>query len=144
MMLGNIGLFKGIMAKMDWLDQNQRVIAQNVANADTPDYQPMTLKAADFKSFLGRSAEKAGAVDMTPVRLQATDSKHFGIGAAGAGISGDEAKQRKIYEASPDENGVVIEEQLFRANSNATQYQIATDLYRRNAGMLRLVVQGGR
>ena len=39
----DIGLFKALGAKMDYLGQRQRVIAQNVANADTPNYRPNDL-----------------------------------------------------------------------------------------------------
>lgn len=140
MMLNGIGLFRGIMAKMNWLDQNQQVIAQNVANSDTPGYRPKTLKDTDFESYLGASL---GRSHTAPVKMAATDSEHFGVvprGYNGAGLT----KQKAVYEASPDDNGVVIEEQLYRANQNSMQYQIATDLYRRNTGMIRAVLQGSR
>lgn len=142
-MLEGIGLFRGIMAKMNWLDQNQQVIAKNVANSDTPGFQPMTLKEADFESFLGESLARGGT---TPVKMAATNAEHFGsVEQSGAAMADNKSvKQKKIYEASPDNNGVVIEEQMFKANNNSMQYQIATDLYRRNTGMIRAVLQGSR
>jgi flagellar basal-body rod protein FlgB len=139
-MLEGIGLMRGIMAKMNWLDQNQQVIAQNVANSDTPGYRPKTLKDADFESFLGSAISKGTA----PVKLIATDGAHFGALNGGAYTNPGVAKQKTIYEASPDDNGVVLEEQLFKANKNSTEYQIASDLYRRSAGMIRMVLQGSR
>ena len=39
-MLDNIGVLQGISGKMGWLNQRQTIIAQNVANADTPRYVP--------------------------------------------------------------------------------------------------------
>jgi flagellar basal-body rod protein FlgB len=138
-MLGNIGLFKGIMAKMSWLDQNQEILSKNVANSDTPGYRPQSLKTVDFSDYLGAASKKG----ITGVKMAATESAHFG--ATGQNYNGTtETRQKKIYEASPDDNGVVIEEQLFRANKNSTEYQIASDLYRRNAGMIRMVLQGAR
>ncbi|MCB1538464.1 MAG: flagellar basal body rod protein FlgB [Rhodospirillales bacterium] len=149
-MLSDIGLFKGIMTKMGWLDQNQRIITQNVANADTPGYRPYTLKDMDFKSVLGASIGPAnGAGDMAggapaqvrPVSLAVTDPAHLSAMQGGGAESG--TKQKSVYEASPDGNAVVLEEQLFKANQNSINYQIATDLYRRNVGMIRLVLQSG-
>lgn len=144
MMLDNIGLFRGIMAKMNWLDQNQRVIAENVANSDTPGFHPKSLKQQDFESMLGASMNAGGnASSMSRLKMAATDGGHFG--AANAPSMNGPAKLIKskiAYEASPDENGVVLEEQLFKANENQTNYQLATNLYRRNVGMLRMVVQG--
>lgn len=142
-MLEGIGLFRGIMAKMNWLDQNQQVLAKNVANSDTPGFQPMTLKKADFESFLGQSLKQNSTA---PIKMMATKAEHFGSveqnGAAMADAKG--VKQKKIYEASPDNNGVVLEEQMFKANANSMQFQIVTDLYRRNTGMMRAVIQGSR
>ena len=40
MTIDNIGLFQALGAKMDYLGQRQRIISQNVANSDTPGYQP--------------------------------------------------------------------------------------------------------
>ncbi len=138
-MLSGIGIFRGIMAKMNWLDQNQQVIAMNVANSDTPGYRPKILKEADFSSFMGSAASHAGP----SLTMAATDGSHFG--ASGKGYAGaNEGMQKKIYEASPDDNGVVLEEQLFKASKNSTEYQIASDLYRRGAGMIRMALQGSR
>lgn len=139
-MLNNIGLFRGIMAKMSWLDQNQRVIAENVANSDTPGFRPSTLETQDFEAFMGASVKpRAGA---PRVNMAETDDAHMNPSGK-PGMPG-QARSKVLYEASPDENGVVLEEQLFRANENATNYQLATNLYRRNVGMLRMVVQGNR
>lgn len=137
MMLNGIGLFKGIMSKMNWLDQNQRVISQNVANADTPGYRAKSLQEVDFAAMMKQSSGGA------KLQMAATDEGKT-IGAAGVNTDAS-AKAGKIkYEASPDDNGIVIEEQLFKANKNNMDYQLATNLYRRNAGMLRMVLQGSR
>lgn len=143
-MLSGIGLFKGIMSKMDWLDQNQRVLSQNIANADTPGYQPKSLKEADFKSLMGSTASggskgSAPQLALTPVRLEGTNAMHFGV-KEGEKVSAEAKAQKTTYESSPDENGVVLEEQLFKANRNSMDYQLATNLYRRNVGMLRMAL----
>jgi flagellar basal-body rod protein FlgB len=41
-----------ISRRMDWLSQRQTVLSQNVANADTPNYQPRDLKTLDFRAEL--------------------------------------------------------------------------------------------
>lgn len=137
MMLDGIGLFRGIMAKMDWLDQNQRVISENVANSDTPGYHARVLKERKFETMLGSSLKQ----DAMNVKMASTNDGHFGSVKEAKGPSAT-AKSKILYEASPDENGVVLEEQMFKASENATNYQLATNLYRRNVGMLRMVVQG--
>jgi flagellar basal-body rod protein FlgB len=140
MMLQGIGLLKGIMAKMDWLDQNQRVISENIANSDTPGFRPKQLDKADFKSMMGASMSGGGAAPMKNIQIAMTDPKH--LGSVGSNAALGQSNQKKTYEASPDDNAVVIEEQLFKANENNLDYQLATNLYRRNVGMLRMAIQG--
>ncbi|HOO82875.1 MAG TPA: flagellar basal body protein, partial [Alphaproteobacteria bacterium] len=48
----NIALLKALGAKMDFLNQRQRVISQNIANTDTPGYRPKDLKPVDFGNVL--------------------------------------------------------------------------------------------
>lgn len=141
MLLDGIGLFRGIMAKMSWLDQNQQVIAQNVANSDTPGYQPQTLKDVDFRSYMGPSAGHGGGT--AKVSLAATDGAHMGNQTGGGhAVKAALKGQSTVYETSPNDNGVVLEEQLYKANQNSMQYQIASDIYRRSAGMIRMALQG--
>ena len=123
-MLSGIGLFKGIMTKMDWLDQNQRVIAQNVANADTPGYAAQELKPLDFEEILGASLRATSRRSATQnISMQATDGMHMGeagsSGMASEGIKAKTVRHKITYEASPDNNGVVLEEQMLAANKNA-------------------------
>ena len=40
----DIALFKAIGAKLDYLSQRHKVIAENIANADTPGYRPRDLE----------------------------------------------------------------------------------------------------
>jgi flagellar basal-body rod protein FlgB len=48
--------FAMLKSRMGYLSQRQKVIAQNVANGDTPDYQPRDLKAYSFKATLDQQA----------------------------------------------------------------------------------------
>ncbi|MHA1152522.1 MAG: flagellar basal body protein, partial [Alphaproteobacteria bacterium] len=37
---------------MEWLSQRQKVLADNIANADTPNYQPRDLNPSEFQRIL--------------------------------------------------------------------------------------------
>ena len=50
MELTSLPMFALIRQRMNWLNQRQEVIAQNVANANTPDYPSQDLKPAKFRS----------------------------------------------------------------------------------------------
>lgn len=52
----DLGLMKLLSLKMDWAAQRMEVVAQNVANSDTPGYQPRDLPA--FDQLLGKDIAK--------------------------------------------------------------------------------------
>ncbi|WP_407809329.1 flagellar basal body protein, partial [Staphylococcus aureus] len=43
MAINDISTLSVLRAKMDWHQQRQRVLAQNVANSDTPNFKPLDL-----------------------------------------------------------------------------------------------------
>jgi flagellar basal-body rod protein FlgB len=64
----DLTLFKMATAKMDWSAQRQKVLAQNVSNADTPDYVAKDLKKLDFRRVLNETT--------TPVAVARTNPQH--------------------------------------------------------------------
>ena len=55
MELTDLPMFGLLRNRMNWLGQRQEVLAQNVANADTPNYSSRDLKAFDFRQVLNDS-----------------------------------------------------------------------------------------
>ena len=47
-----MSLFGMVKSKLAWLGQRQEVLAQNIANSDTPKYRASDLKPYDFEDFL--------------------------------------------------------------------------------------------
>ncbi len=131
----DIGLFKALGAKMDYLGQRQRVIAQNVANADTPNYRPNDLKPVDFGSMLKSTAGAKG------VKINATNPMHMGAG--GEGIDAKEAAQKTVYEVAPAGNSVIMEEQMLNSGRTVMDYNLMTSLYQKNVGMIKIALGVG-
>jgi flagellar basal-body rod protein FlgB len=127
----NIGLFKAIGAKMDYLNQRQRIIAQNVANSDTPGYRPSDLKPVDFGRVLKGIEEKG----QLKVRLDTTSAGH--MPPADKIADPRAAKQRSTYEVAPAGNAVIMEEQLINANRTVADYNLMANLLQKNVGMIR-------
>lgn len=129
--LAGLTVFRGLNEKMDYLSQRQRVIAQNIANANTPRYVPHDLKPFSFDEVVGRHQ----------MQMNATSVKHLG------GTLGDERpfaspEQRRHYESSPDGNAVILEEQVIKGNQTQMDYQLMTRLYEKNIGMIRHALRG--
>ena len=52
MELDKLSLFSVIKRRLAWLGHRQEVLAQNIANADTPKYKPMDLTQQSFRKML--------------------------------------------------------------------------------------------
>ena len=100
------------------------MLTRNVANADTPNFQPLDLVPARPEKLL---ATGAGAARRLPLLL--TAAAH----AAGPASAETGFDQRKAdsYETAPAGNGVVLGEQLEKMAATDLDYQLTTGLYRR-------------
>ena len=125
----SLGLFKAMTAKMDYLDQRQRVIAQNIANADTPGYQPRDLTKVDF----GKVVENV--TRQNKVRPQTTNPMHMPDHQNLADPRNREA--RETYEVAPAGNAVIMEEQMINASRTTMDYNLMTTLYQKNVSMIK-------
>lgn len=130
-MLTQAPLFRLLGARMAWLGQRQVILNQNLANADTPDYQPRDLRAADFARLVARVPEGPGAI-----ALARTDAGHLdGAPTVRLGLAGRETGS--AYETTPDGNAVILEEQMAKATQTALDFRLTSNLYRKYVGMLR-------
>lgn len=131
--LNNLGLFKLLSRKMDWLTQRQEVVAQNIANADTPEFKGRDLKPFNFRDALSDSRR------LTPV---ATSTTHLG-GTVPAGGANKEQRVRNPYETAPAGNNVVLEEQMIKLSQNGMDYQAMTNLYRKQVSLMKIAIGRG-
>lgn len=95
--------------------QRAEVLANNIANADTPNYKARDL---DFASVL---AAESSRQQRGPISLNRTDSRH--IAAEGA-LSGEaELPYRTPFQASLDQNSVDLQVEQANYAENAVQFQ---------------------
>lgn len=131
--LQGIGLFRMITQQLRWLGQRQDVLARNVANADTPGYQARDLVPVAFGDAMRQ------ATSMRPAVTQA--------GHLAGKVADPAAAQTKAlvpWEVSPDGNGVVLEQQMTALAETQANYQMATELYRKQVAMLKLAIGSNR
>ena len=75
--------------RMTWLHQRQDLLAQNVANADTPRYVARDLKAQDFSEALKKATNQSSGMTVTNVRHIALSNSRTGQFDDLDSISGD-------------------------------------------------------
>jgi flagellar basal-body rod protein FlgB len=126
----NLGLFQALNAKMNYLDQRQKVLAQNIANANTPDYRPKDLTKVDFGTVL------KGVTSENRVRPDTTNPMHM---PSPSDINDpDSRKMKKTYDVTPTGNAVVMEEQMVHSSQTITDFNLMTSLYQKNVNMIRI------
>ena len=130
-MTQDITLFKAISAKMGYLDARQKVLANNVANADTPNYRAKDLTDVDFGSLL----KDITSGDRMNVHLETTKKGH--MPDPNNIEKGEEMKRRATYEVAPAGNAVILEEEIIKANQNTMDYNMMTNLYSKHISMMR-------
>ncbi|MGI9502834.1 MAG: flagellar basal body rod protein FlgB [Geminicoccaceae bacterium] len=127
-------LFTLLSARMSWLGQRQSILAQNIANADTPGYRPRDLREQDFKKL---TQGFAGRPTRLPI-AQTAEAHLNGMVGARIGLAGRE--QPKPYETAPDGNAVILEEQTAKAGKTALDHQLASNIYRKYVGMIKIAL----
>ena len=133
MAVGDLKLFSMLRSKMHWHQARQRVLAENVANADTTGYRARDLSKFKFDRML--SARQADGLSTS-----VTNAKHI---QGKTIISHEPFGSKKVdgFEVTPEGNGVVLEEQMMKVTANQMDYQAVSSLYSKGLGMIRMAAK---
>ena len=105
---------------MAWLDRRAAVLAENIANADTPGW-----KSRDLKPF-------SAALDAAGVAPLRTNPMHL------AGTAGDDAAARALAgESAPDGNTVRVDVEMTKVADTETAQTLVSNLWKSYVGMFR-------
>lgn len=143
--LQNMTFFQLGSEKLRWLAQRQSVIAQNIANADTPKYMPSDLKPLKFPELVAeqkgvglvrtnKAHRTRGSED---TRMVTTNPSHMTPVADG---KSKVALQRRPFETSIDKNGVILEEQMAKMDSTRSDYDKVTTLFKKNVDLINIAL----
>lgn len=136
MNLGEIPLFAMLKSRLGHLSERQRLIAQNVANSDTPGYRPQDLKPFGFQAHLAAAAP--GGADQ-PAR---TNKAHLTGTVRRTGPH--RAVEGKDSEITLDGNAVSLEEQMLKMAESRMSYDAAIGFYQKSMGLLRMAARTPR
>lgn len=123
--LNNLSVMSLARQNMRYLTEKERVIATNLANANTPGYLPKDVEKPTFSGELSQN-----------LALKTTNPMHMnGIGSANF--------TNKVYTPAPtapltmDGNGVIVEDQLNEANKASGEYNRMITIYNKYRGMIK-------
>lgn len=128
---GSIPLFSVMKSKLAYMSERQSVLAQNIANADTPGYQAMDIKTPNFKKMV--------AIAGSQMQLKTTNEKHFS-GLGGSSHNSNVIKRDSTYERNPNGNNVTIEEEMAKVAENQAEYQKVLNIYRKSVDMFKTAI----
>jgi flagellar basal-body rod protein FlgB len=135
----DIPLFSMLRGRMGFLSERQRLIAQNVANAETPGYRPQDLKPFNFDARV-QQAQAASAMTQT-------QPGHMALGGHAQGgtnsVPGMRMKAKKTpdSETTLDGNQVVLEEEMMKMSDARMNYDAAIGIYQKSLNLLRMAAR---
>jgi flagellar basal-body rod protein FlgB len=130
MAISDLPLFSMLRTRMHWHQERQRILAENVSNADTPQYRARDLAPPQFDRGPGGAA---------PLALRQTNGVHL-TGAVGASSSQFQPAAAGRYEVRPAGNAVNLEDEMIKVAANQMDYQAAATLYQRSLGLLKTAI----
>jgi flagellar basal-body rod protein FlgB len=129
MPISEIPIFSMLRTKLQWHQERQRLLAENVANAETPEFKPSDLAPPTFET---------PASGVAPVTLVRTSPTHL------AGAEGDRRdfalQAAHDFEVVPTGNGVSLEDEMMKVAGNQMDFQAATALYTRGLGLIKTAI----
>jgi flagellar basal-body rod protein FlgB len=119
-----------LRTRMQWHQVRQQVLAENVANADTPNYRARDLAPLDFSRELQTAS----------LGLAGTNPNHIASTSGGGSGSQFESDATARYEIRPRGNSVSHEDEMMKVAGNQMDYEAVTSLYTHSLALIKLAI----
>ena len=133
MAINDLPILSALRTKMQWHQERQRVLAENVSNANTPNFRPSDLVEPKFDT---KGANLSGG--MGSLAMMRTSSTNIAVSGSGQSFQGDGG--RSGFLTKPAGNAVNLEDQMMKVSANQMDYAAATSLYTRSLGLLKTAI----
>lgn len=132
MAVTDLSLISSLKTSMQWHQARQKVLAENVANADTPGYRGKDLAPLQIKAP-GVVAKPS----IPPLALDVGDPGHI---AGRPAVETFDPQKVSGFEVTPNGNAIDLEEQMVKSGANQVDFQAVSSLYERSLTLLRKAV----
>jgi flagellar basal-body rod protein FlgB len=123
----DLPLFSMLRTRMQWHQERQRLLAENVSNSDTQGYRPRDLAPLQFDRTMPTLAS---------IGLDRTDAGHI----ASSNASSSQASRLGGYNVRPTGIAVNLEDEMIKVAANQMDYQAATTLYTKSLGLIKIAI----
>jgi flagellar basal-body rod protein FlgB len=132
MSINDIPALSVLRTKMQWHQERQRVLSENVSNSDTPNFKPRDLVEPKFDTGGSSAAGSMGSLAMMK-----TSTSHIATSDNGQSF----AQNRKAgFETTPAGNAVNLEDEMLKVSANQMDYAAVTSLYSRSLHLLKTAI----
>ena len=122
-----------LRTRMQWHQERQRVLAENVANSDTPNFKPRDLLEPKF--------DNTGAPgSIGSLAMMRTSGNHI---TPSGGVGSFEHNGKVGFETRPAGNAVNLEDEMLKVSANQMDYAAVTSLYTRSLHLLKTAIGKG-
>ena len=128
MPITDIPIFSMLRTRMQWHQERQLVLAENIANADTPNYHARDLVPPSFDSALQTAS-------LTLMRTDPGSCRH-----EWRGFGSSPRTERQHYEIRPRGNAVSHEEEMLKLAGNQLDYDAVTSLYTHSIALIKTAI----
>ena len=135
MPMNDLPILSALRTKMQWHQERQRVLSENISNSDTPNFKPRDLVEPTFDN-------KGAAVGgMGSLAMMRTSTSHLAVSGGGQAFDGDHG--RSGFQTRPAGNAVNLEDQMLKVSANQMDYAAATSLYSKSLHLLKTAIGKG-
>ncbi len=130
MSFNDLPIFQLIKQGFDYVHQRQRVLAENLANVDTPKYRSQDLpnfEKSAFNTFMTKQ-----------IKMEQSHPEH--ISAQKKMPTFHQGEDSLAPEMSRTGNNVILEDQLMRMQDNKSYHNLASKIYKANIGFLKYAI----
>jgi len=119
-------------------EARQAVLADNMANIDTPGYKVRDLPVAEFQKALARAIGQARTAD-GPLRFEPT--RHMAVGRDGQ-LTFEPVERQDANLLFHDRGNRSIEQEIGEMVKNTLVHRVAAEVMRKQQGTLEAAIRG--
>ena len=134
----NSGAVPALEALASFAAQRHRIVAGNIANIDTPDYQPRDVSVAGFQEALGKAIDRRRTARAPAAPLPLASTREMQVDPRGRITLTPQTPSGNIL--FHDRNNRDLERTMQALAENVGVYRLATDLLRSRHESLRMAI----
>ncbi len=135
MSINDLPVLSVLRTKMQWHQERQRVLSENVSNSDTPNFKPRDLVQPKFDSTTAAGAGSVGSLAM-----MRTATGHLAPSGGGQSFALD---RKASFQTRPGGNAVNLEDEMLKVSANQMDYAAVTSLYSKSLHLLKTAIGKG-